>query len=220
MKKNLLFLSLLFSTASFAQSTTSFGIKAGLSNSGIKGETSTQLNDLIDKTGGMVSTQNRNGFYAGVYASIPLDETISIQPGINYVQRGYNMKGDLNIKGLGFLGANAKAQLQTDYIEIPLLVKLKLDKFEVFAGPQVGYLMNANVKTTAGLLGINLLNKDFDVSNQFNKWDAGLNFGLGYKITDNIDVSAGYDFGLSKVDANKNLSAYNRGVKVGLGISF
>lgn len=220
MKKNLLFIALLISSASFAQKTTTFGVKAGLSNSTIKGETATQLTDLIDKTGGMIKTQNRNGFYAGVYASIPLDETISIQPGINYVQRGYTLNGDLNIKGLGFLGTNAKAQLQTDYIEVPLLVKVNLDKFEVFAGPQVGYLMNANVKTTAGLLGINLLNKDFDVSNQFNKWDAGVNFGLGYKITDNIDVSAAYDFGLTKVDANKSFSAYNRGVKVGIGISF
>lgn len=220
MKKNLLLLFLLISSASFAQKTTSFGIKAGLSNSTIKGETATQLNDLIDKTGGMVSTQNRNGFYAGAYASIPLDETLSLQPGINYVQKGYTLNDDLNIKGMGFLGANAKAQLQTDYIQIPLLVKLNLDKFEVFAGPQVGYLMNANVKTTAGVLGINLLNKNFDVSNQFNKWDAGLNFGLGYKFTDNVDVSAAYDFGLSKVDANKSFSAYNRGVKVGLGISF
>lgn len=220
MKKNLLLLSLLISSVSFAQTTTSFGFKAGLSNSTIKGETATQLNDLIDKSGGMVSTQNRNGFFAGAYASIPLDETISIQPGINYVQKGYTLNGDLNIKGIGFLGANAKAQLQTDYIEIPLLVKVNLDKFEVFAGPQVGYLMNANLKTTAGILGINLLNKKFDVSNQFNKWDAGLNFGLGYKITDNFDVSAAYDFGLSKVDANKSFSAFNRGVKVGLGISF
>ena len=220
MKRNLLFFALLFSATSFAQTSTSFGIKAGLSNSTIKGETATQLNSLIDKAGGMVTTQNRNGFYAGVYASIPLDETISLQPGINYVQKGYTLKGDLDIKGIGFLGAGAKAQLQTDYIEIPLLVKLNLDKFEVFAGPQVGYLMNANVKTSAGILGVNLLNKDFDVSNQFNKWDAGLNFGLGYKITDNIDVSAAYDFGLTKVDANKSFSAYNRGVKVGLGVSF
>ena len=220
MKRNLLFLALLFSVTTFAQTATRFGIKAGLSNSTIKGETATQLNSLIDKAGGMVTTQNRNGFYAGVYASIPLDETISLQPGINYVQRGYTLKGDLDIKGIGFLGANAKAQLQTDYIEIPLLVKLNLDKFEVFAGPQVGYLMKANVKTSAGIFGVNLLNKDFDVSNQFNKWDAGLNFGIGYKITNNIDVSAAYDFGLTKVDANKSFSAYNRGVKVGLGISF
>ena len=58
------------------------------------------------------------------------------------------------------------------------------------------------------------------MSNQFNKWDAGLNFGLGYKITPNIDVSAAYDFGLTKVDANKSFSAFNRGVKVGIGISF
>ena len=86
-----------------------------------------------------------------------------------YSQKGYNLKGELNLKGLEFLGANASAQLQSQYIDIPLLLKADLGGFEIFAGPQVSYLTKADVVLKAGVLGFNLLNKKMDATEQFNR---------------------------------------------------
>ncbi|HRD44648.1 MAG TPA: hypothetical protein PLN30_12865, partial [Ferruginibacter sp.] len=68
-------------------------------------------------------------------------------------------------------------------------------------------------------LGVNLFNTKSDVTSQFNKWNTGVTAGIGLNI-DNISLNASYDYGLGKADANKNIDAYNRGIKIGIGVSF
>jgi len=70
------------------------------------------------------------------------------------------------------------------------------------------------------LLGFNVLNRKMDVTDQFNRWDAGITGGIGYQFANGLNITAAYDHGLSKVDANKSLSSYNRSFKVGVGFSF
>ncbi|MGI8598817.1 MAG: porin family protein [Chitinophagaceae bacterium] len=220
MKKHLLFASLLISSFAFAQNKTSFNIKAGVVNAGIKGEASNSLNDIINYTGGMVTTSNRTGFFAGGSIQIPVTDQISIEPGVSYTQRGYEVKGGISLKNIDFLGVNAKAQLTSHYIDIPLLVKADLGGFQVFAGPQVSYLAQADLRTTAGALGFNVLNKTMDATEQMNRWDAGLTGGIGYQFGNGFQVMAAYDHGLTKLDANRNMDAYNRSFKAGVGFRF
>jgi hypothetical protein len=219
-KQILLFGSVILSTLAMAQVKPGFGIRAGVSTASIKGDAASSLNDLLDYTDGYITTSGRTGLFAGAYATIPLGGNISIEPGIGYTQRGYEMKGELGIKGMEFLGVNAKAQLTSHYIDIPLVLKANMGGLELFAGPQVSYLAQADLKTTAGVLGFNLLNKTLDASSQFNRWDAGFTGGIGYRFENGLNISASYDHGLSKLDANKNFDAYNRAVKVGVGFSF
>jgi hypothetical protein len=208
------------SSFTFAQAPMTFGVRAGLSNTGMRGDAVNNLSTLLDYTNGMVTTSNRTGFYAGGYVNIPLDNMLSFEPGIYYTQKGYDLKGELNVKGLEFLGATAKAQLQSQYIDIPVLLKANLGGFQIFAGPQLSYLMKADLRTTAGVLGFNLLDKKLDATSQFSRWDAGLTGGIGINLSKNINLTASYDYGLQKVDANKNVNAYNRGFKVGIGVGF
>ena len=159
--------------------------------------------------------------YAGAYATLPLGGNISLEPGLYYTEKGYEVKGELGLKGLEFLGANAKAQLQQQYIDIPVLLKADLGGgLQIFAGPQVSYLAKSNLKTTAGLLGFNLLNKTMDVTDQFNRWDMGVTGGVGFQFKNGLNLSAAYDYGLSKVDANKSVNGYNTAFKVGIGFRF
>ena len=203
-----------------AQSKPGFGIRAGASSYSMKGDAINSLNNLLDYTNGHVTTTGHTGFFAGANASIPVSDLVSVEPGIYYTQKGYEMNGELNLKGLEFLGANAKAKLTSHYIDVPLLLKLNFNGLQVFAGPQVSYLAKADLKTTAGVLGFNVLNKTMDATDQFNRWDAGVTGGIGYQFANGVNISASYDHGLSKVDANQNLDSYNRGFKVGLGINF
>ena len=204
-----------------AQVTPQFTVKAGLSSAGIRGEAASNLNNLLDFTSGMVTTQNRTGFFAGVAVGIPLNEKITLEPGIYYSQKGYELRGELGIKGVEFLGANARARLQSDYIDVPILLKANLGGgLKIFAGPQISYLTSSNLKTSAGILGINLFNNTLDASNQFNKWDMGLTGGVSYEFKNGFSISGAYDHGLSRIDANNSVNGYNSSIKVGVGIRF
>lgn len=221
MKKQILLPAfLILATVAMAQSKPSFGIRGGLTSSSIKGDAANSLNDLLEYTDGMITTKSRTGFYGGVNASIPLSASVSLEPGLYYTQKGYEMNGALAIKGMDFLGANARASLASHYIDLPLLIKGQVGGFQVFGGPQVSYLAKADLKTTAGVLGFNLLNKTMDATDQLNRWDAGLTGGIGYQFNNGVNITAAYDHGLTKTDANRNMDAYNRSFKVGLGFKF
>ena len=209
-----------FSVITFSQTTPSFGIRAGVSSASMKGDAASSLNDLLDFTNGRITTGNHTGFFGGGYVSIPVTEQFSVEPALYYTQKGYELRGELNVKGLDFLGANAKAKLTSSYIDLPILLKGNFSGFQVFAGPQISYLTKADLRTTAGLLGFNLLNKTMDATEQFNRWDAGVTGGVGYQFANGLNISAAYDHGLSRADKNKNMEAYNRSFKVGIGISF
>ncbi len=221
MKKQFLLLSItLVSLAGFSQTTPAIGIKAGLSSASMRGDAVNNLNDLLDFSDGRVTTRNRTGFFAGAYATIPISEQVAIEPGLYYAQKGYELRGELGLKGLDFLGANAKATLQSDYIDIPVLLKVNTGGLQIFAGPQVSYLASSKLKSSAGVLGFNLFNNTLDATDQFNRWDMGVTAGIGFQFKGGVNLSAAYDYGLSRVDANKNVNGYNNAIKIGLGISF
>jgi len=222
MKRNLILLCLSFLTlASFAQTKPTFGAKAGLIHSTMSGDAVNNFNDLLDFADGHISTSGRTGFFAGINANIPLSQAISVEPGLMYSQKGYTLKGDLNLKGLEFLGANATAKLQSQYLDIPVVLKANLGSgFNIFAGPQFSYLVKSDLRTTAGLLGLDLLDKTMDATEQFNRWDAAVTGGIGYQFKNGMNISASYDHGLSKMDKNQNMNAYSRGFRVGIGMNF
>ena len=221
MKKQILLLSLIaISTFSIAQSRTTFGVRGGVTSSSMSGDAVNNLQNLLDFTNGMVTTSKRNGFYAGAFTNIPITENFSIEPGAYYAQKGYQLNGSLNVKGMEFLGVNARAELQHQYIDVPILLKANFGGFQVFAGPQVSYLLKSDLRTSAGVLGFNFIDRKIDASEQFNKLDAGITGGVGYQFSNGLNLNASYDYGLTKVDANRNVDTYNRALKVGIGFNF
>lgn len=186
----------------------------------MKGDAVNNLQDLLEYTNGAITTSGHTGFFAGANASIPVSDLVSVEPGLYYTQKGYEMNGKIGLKNLEFLSANAKAKLTSNYIDLPVLLKLNFNGLQLFAGPQVSYLAKADLRTTAGALGFNVLDKTMDATDQFNRWDVGLTSGLGYQFPNGFNISASYDHGLSKVDANRNLDSYNRNFKVGIGFNF
>jgi hypothetical protein len=101
MKKHILLIAAFsISLLSFAQSKTSFGVRAGVSYAGLRGEAMGNLNDLVDYTDGWVTTRGRLGFFAGGFANIPITNSFSMEPGIYYSQKGYIMRGNWVSRGL------------------------------------------------------------------------------------------------------------------------
>ncbi len=142
--KNKILLSVcsLFSVASFAQQVT-FGAGAGITNTGMRGDAVQSMQQLLDVTDGILTTKSVTGFYAGGFANIPVSENLSIEPGLYYSAKGYELGGNYSIKGIGLLSAHASTRLRSSYIDMPVLLKVNLNGFQVFAGPQLSYLTSA-----------------------------------------------------------------------------
>ena len=199
----------------------SYGIRSGVNYATWKGDDIQIIEDLVDKTEGYIVTKGRTGLHIGGYVHIPISETFAFEPGLQYSKKGYSLKGDFQIPVLKYLGINARAQVQSHYIDIPLVMKAKVyHGLHVYAGPQVSYLVRSTLNAKIGVLGITLFNKGFGITERFNKVDLGLTGGIGYEFGNGLNVQAGYDYGLSKLDKNDNYQAYNRVVKVSVGYTF
>jgi Outer membrane protein beta-barrel domain len=199
----------------------SYGVQAGVNIANWQGDAMQSLNDVVDLSNGYITTRSRTGFNVGTYVNIPLTEQISFEPGVMYSQKGYTMQGDLKIDALKFLGVNASAKVESHYIDMPLLLKAEVAKgLSIYAGPQISYLAKTNLHVNSSILGISLLNRKLDLTDNFNRVDMGIVGGLGYQFDNGVNIKAGYDYGLSKLDKNENFKAYNRVIKLSVGFSF
>ena len=198
-----------------------YGARAGVNYATWKGDDIQIIEDLVDKTDGYVVTKGRTGLHIGGYVNIPISNTFSFEPGIAYSKKGYSLKGDFQIPVLKYLNINARAQVQSHYIDMPLVLRAKVYKgLNVYAGPQVSYLVRSTLNAKLGVFGITIFNRGVGITSRFNKVDMGLTGGIGYEFENGLNVQAGYDYGLSTLDKNENYSAYNRVVKVSVGFSF
>lgn len=205
----------------FANAQVSYGLLLGANFSKWQGQDLQIVEDLVDKTDGWLVTKGKTGFHIGGYVNIPISETFSFEPGLAYSKKGYSIKGDLKIDALKLLAVNAGAQVQQHYIDMPLYLKATVVKgLNVYAGPQVSYLVRSTLNAKLGVLGISLFNRGIGITERFNKIDLGLSGGIGYRFDNGINLRAGYDYGLSKLDKNDNYDAYNRVIKVSVGYTF
>lgn len=198
-----------------------FGIRAGVNFSKWAGSDLQVIEDLLEKTDGYVVTKGKTGFHVGGYLDIPISEVFSFEPGLQYSKKGYSIQGDLQIPVLKLIALNAGARVQSHYIDMPLYLKANPVKgFTVYAGPQVSYLVRSTLNAKLGVLGISIFNRGFGITERFNRVDLGVSGGVGYQFDNGLNLQAGYDYGLSKLDKNDNYDAYNRVVKVSLGYTF
>lgn len=221
MKYKLSFAVLTIMIMSSASAQITYGVQAGTSIAHWQGDALQGLSNVVDLSNGFISTKSRRGFMIGGYANIPVSDNISFEPGLQYAQKGYALKGDLKIDALKFLGVNASAKVESNYIDVPLILKAAVTKgLNIYAGPQVSYLIKSSLHVNTSVLGISLVNQRIDLSNNFNRIDLGLTGGVGYAFDNGFNIKAGYDYGLAKLDKNDNFKAYNRAVKISVGYSF
>lgn len=199
----------------------SFGVRSGVNFSKWEGKDLQVIEDLLDKTQGYVVTKGTITLHTGGYVHIPISKVFSFEPGIEYSKKGYSLKGDFQIPVLKYFGINLRAQVQSHYIDMPLTLKANVYKgFQVYAGPQVSYLVRSTLNAKLGVLGISIFNRGFGITERFNKLDMGLTGGVGYAFDNGLNIQAGYDYGLSKLDKNDNYDVYNRVIKVSVGYTF
>ncbi|HKO81976.1 MAG TPA: porin family protein [Chitinophagaceae bacterium] len=198
----------LFTTAIFAQSKTTFGIRAGVNFQNLNGE---------DATGDKLDNKLKTGFHAGVNAEIPVGIDFYVQPGVLF-----------SLKGAKFDESDDKINLS--YVEVPVnfIYKPALGSGRLVMGfgPYAAFAVGGKYKPEDG--------DDIDV--EFEKeitpaqaisgvyyakrFDAGANLLFGYEWANNFSVQL--NAGLGLVNINPDIEGVDTDAKTkntGFGLS-
>jgi len=164
-----------------------------------------------------VDTKNLFGVAFGAAAEIGINDMFAIQPELLYSQHGFSLEDSL-------LGETIKLDFRPNYLQIPLLVKLKFGSeplmVNVLAGPHVGFGIG-DITATTTFLG----EEDKDTSSWedagFSKFDFGITGGVGVSFAagpGNLGLDIRYQLGLSNIgeDTDDDEKASNRNFQVGL----
>lgn len=132
----------------------------------------------------------RPGLNIGVAGEYRFSSRFALEPGLYYSMQGYQYDD----KGV-------TSKLKCDYLNIPVYAKAYLFKgFNVFAGPQVGFNVRANVKDMV-VSDIPGYRKRItgSIRENVNKVDFSLGVGAGYLLGCGLMISANYNIGLTNI---------------------
>ena len=218
MKKLILGLAVTAGSLAFAQTTTTttstrsmssdvrFGIKAGMNVSS------------LSKDGSLEDQGSKIGFNAGVFATIPVAESFSIQPEVLYTQYGdkYDYRAPVTNDRISYAR-------HLDYVAVPVMFQYNfVPNFYVEAGPEFGLLVSAKNKLK-NESNNDPLNTSGNYKDDLNTFNLGIGLGAGYYFTDNIGITARYTAGVTDVNKdrpNGSDAVRNNNFAVGLAYKF
>lgn len=179
-----------------------FGLKAGGNMARPTG---------LDAQDPMATLKNKVGFTGGLFLAFNLGPVVTIQ-----WEAVYTMKGATYVA----LDDSYTDKLYADYIEVPLLLKLRIPtpiiQPFVFAGPSVGFKLKEKLQSNGAAVPLTqalLKNNDY-----------GAIFGAGLNLGRNFMVDVRYSLGMQKVIATvegETQPDYKNGVwSATIGIAF
>lgn len=161
---------------------------------------------------------SKTGLTAGIVVDLSLGDHFSIQPALNFVQKGTKDEQTLG-------GITEKVSLRTNHLEIPLNLLYNTNgdagNFFIGAGPSLSFALSGKWKYEDN---DNSLTEDVKFgSNQdeddMKGFDFGANFLAGYCFPNGMFVSANYNLGLSNLfpggSSDGTLKSNYFGVKLG-----
>ena len=168
-----------------------FGVKAGANLSNLSG-------DLVNQD----QYNNRWGFQGGVMVNFGLGDIVSIQPEVLYSQKGFKYADQQfgNVRNTGSVRYN--------YIDVPVLVRVRAAGIFFEVGPQYSYLMNVSTdrtqtigSTVVGNIGSGTTNLDNVQRNEL-----GYVGGLGYQASNGVMLGVRYSGAFTDFAKNNNYS--------------
>lgn len=213
MKKIVILMLALFSGIIYAQEIT-FGAKAGVNLATVTGDTE-------DEEGIKKGVEPIIGFNVGGFVNYRINQKIAVQPELYVSYQG--AKAEVT----EYMGQplDASKKINLPYLMLPVLVQYyPIEKLRVELGPQIGYNFTEAIdfKGTVNINGnvISLEEKMKDIA----KFDISLNIGVGYALTDRINVFARFNKGLNSINTkNKGVfgwKIYNQVTMLGLEYEF
>jgi len=190
MKKFLVVICMCIASYSHAKNV-QFGLKGGL--------------NFINTVGADVGDPDtKAGLYLGGFLNAHITKGFFFQPEILYSTQGRFMEDKDN-------------KIEASYLNIPLLLKMTLggsDKAHLYAGPQLGFLLNAEQEVKQ-----QKVTQITDITDSMNAVDFSLNLGFSFNVNYDLVIDLRYNRSLTKLfkDGSK---AYNSLIQLGASYSF
>lgn len=169
------------------------------------------------------------GFTAGIGYEFTLAGIVSLQPEINFIQKGQKREEIYYYEGIK---STLKFEYKYNYLEIPVLAKVKfggLTKFYVSAGPSIGIglggkynqknLIEDNLDSEyKGDIKFKDRPEGYEGNDVFvdNKLDIGLQIGGGVMLFNRVMIDVRYGMGLS--DLYEDESSKNNVLQFSVGV--
>ena len=172
------------------------------------------LSNVVRDNSSINTTGAKLGLNAALFLEIPIAEIISLQPEVQFSQKGYKSTGS-------FLGSAYEYRQTSNFVEVPLLLKIKPSKsFGILAGPQFSYLMSTSTKfITNNAAYENLVKQDND-----NLRKNILGGVIGIEATASnivVDLRYNLDFQNNNGDGTSSTPKYkNQVIALSLGFRF
>jgi Outer membrane protein beta-barrel domain len=139
----------------------------------------------------------KTGFNLGLIGHVHLTRQIALQPEAYY-----------SLQGAKYTTLGIDTKINLSYINVPVLLQYMFDNgFRLQAGPQIGFLINAESKTS---------NTNVSIMNNLKKVDFALSAGIGYvHPPSGFGIDARYNFGLSNINKSSSTKSTNQGFQIG-----
>lgn len=157
--------------------------------------------------------KNGHGIVGGIGVEFMISHKIALQPELLFHQKSYK-----------FISNESNTTYEDtetlNYLELPILVKIKFGSFYVNAGPSVALGLNGKYKSKSsgaynasternikfGKMPANYQGRDAFVDNNF---DMGVQVGGGYIIAERVIIDLRYGFGLINISDKDPAMGYN-----------
>lgn len=183
-----------------------FGVKAGL--------------NIADWGGDAEDTNVRAGFNAGVVAEIKYGN-FAVQPEVLYSQQGSEL--EVNYFTGTTLDGSVNYTTKLNYINVPVALKYYIvEGLSLQAGPQIGFLINAEEKSEITADGESETN-EVDAKNNYEKIDFSVFGGVGYDLPMGVFFQVRYIAGLSNINKDPetaNIELSNNVLSFSVGYKF
>ncbi len=180
-----------------------FGLRAGVN-----------LSNMVKSSDNHITTGSKTGFNAGAFLEIPVASIFSVQPEIQFSQKGYKESGTA-------LGTPYEYKRTTNFIEVPLLAKISpVPGFGIVVGPQFSFLASTKTQFTVANATRETIVKEDSDNLRKNVLGGVIGIEAGVK---NFVASLRYnkDFQNNNSDGTSTTPTYkNQVISLGLGIRF
>ena len=167
------------------------------------------ISNTIDADNSNFSTNSLAGFNGGLTLDIPIAYPISFAPEILYSGKGYTANTDYG-----------KFTQRTNYIDVPLLLKVKLaPQFNFLVGPSINFLASTKNTYETGFI----TEQEQYYNNRGDHTDLSGVIGLSVDLSRNIELRGRYNIDLttSRPEDDSYLPNYRNQVwQIGLGFKF
>jgi Outer membrane protein beta-barrel domain len=163
----------------------------------------------VSGEGDAPEADRRIGLVAGVFATMRMGDLVSIQPEVQYSQKGEKFTED-----------SVDVTIELDYLDIPVLARFtgsSRSGLVVFGGPSFGFKLRA--RSTFDIEDEEI--EDEDLGDDVESFDLGFIAGAGIE-SEKFFVDGRYQWGLSNINATEDdqEEIKNRVLSVVVGFRF